>query len=622
MKNILRLVFAAVMSALISGCSDGNTFSDEYAVSSKGHYLKLSKINFNAPAKGAGLRNEVDVTSMTTSWAFTGMDDWLSVSPSSGNDSRRVALIAEENHSGEITRTSVFKFTSTDSAYPYEQQVTVTQECTEPGLSVQENDLIFSASQNSKTIPVNTNIAYSVSKPASGADWITTSVSEDGNSLTVSVSENRTGMVRSSTIQLKGKVTCLLTVAQQAASVSGNSTETIEYPAGGGAYELNITSDVAWNSQASASWLAMTPDKGDAGTTKVRVDAAANLSVSERNGFIQVLTDDYKALLIPVHQVGLYLKADVTSLTFGCDASSSKFNVESNYTWNVLVSDSWIHVTPASGTGVAEVQVSVDENLHEEGRRGSVSVTNGVETRTIAVEQDGRFFSVSGSEASLTSKGGSHKVSISTNDEWTATVGQPSWMHISKSSGKGNIEVTLTADENASLESRTDTTEFKSANTNSKYSIITTQAGRYLTANTARLTFLYIGRELQLVVSTDGTYEAKVTEGSWLKASMDGDVVTVVAERNETDVIRVGKIVLNMTNLKSGSLSREIEVVQLPKSSIVVQQFGTDQQWELNSDGSVKIEVTGFGNDKQWDTVTGSQGNIEGETFGEDKVWD
>ena len=213
-------------------------------------------------------------------------------------------------------------------------------------------------------------------------------------------------------------------------------------------------------------------------------------------------------------------------------------------------------------------------------------------------------------------------MTINTNDAWTATVGQPSWMHISKVSGKGDIEVTLTAEDNASSESRTDTSVFKSDNTSSTYRIVTTQAGRYLDVNVAKLMFLNVGGTQQVVVSTDGTYEVKVAEGNWMKVSKDGDVVTIETESNETGEDRTGKIVVSLTDLKSGSLSLEIEVLQRAESGIVLQPFGPDQQWELNTSWAVTVKVTGFGTDKSWDSTTGTQGNLSGETFGEDKKWD
>lgn len=696
MKRKHPIIFTLALTCLLSACEDYNQFGNDFFVAARGYFLNTSGTDLQLEANGGKSRTQVSVTSYTTPWQFSGMASWLSVSPSSGNNSMDVTISALENTSGDDIRTTVFNFSSTDSVYPYEQEMSVTQACAEPQLIVPETDIIFSAAQASRSIPVDANIAYKVSLlfPTSSEmhdhGWLTATASDDGRTLLVTVDENLTGHVRSGEISLIGKAACSLHVSQQAACVESNVTDTIECPIEGASYQLTISSDVAWTAQSSSStWIAVTPDSGNAGASKVVLDVAPNSSATERNGFVQVFTDTYKALTIPVHQVGLYVRPSKTKVNFGSEASSMTIDIESNTSWSVIskpdwlsvsvtsgtgdaqltltvsdnwslqtlsghllighegvsglqcrvdvsqaarvfndligslsfgveqqtqnavidtdgkwratTTDSWIHLSPTSGTGQAEIAITVDANPLENERYGSVSVTVDDVSRTIAVEQKGRFFTVTGGDASIPSTGGKHKVTISSNTTWTATVSEPSWMHLSQSSGQGDIDVTLTADDNPSTDTRTNTTEFKAASISRSFRIVTTQAARYLKVDMESLTFLNVGGERPVCVSTDGTYEARVAEGNWIKLRQEGNVIYISAERNETGSQRSGKVIVSLTDLKSGSLTKDIVVVQLPKSSLFVQPFGADQQWELGSEGTLSVTISGFGADQQWD---------------------
>ena len=72
---------------------------------------------------------------------------------------------------------------------------------------------------------------------------------------------------------------------------------------------------------------------------------------------------------------GASFSLDKSEVTFGAEGGADVVLVESNDSWTVSVSEPWLSVTPASGTGNAACHVVVDSSLVSEVRSASVRFT-------------------------------------------------------------------------------------------------------------------------------------------------------------------------------------------------------------------------------------------------------
>jgi pectate lyase len=83
------------------------------------------------------------------------------------------------------------------------------------------------------------------------------------------------------------------------------------------------------------------------------------------------------------------LSVSPTALSFGAAAGSQPVAVTANVSWTVTDDQSWITASPASGANNGSVSVSATANTATTSRNGTVTLTGGGFTRTVAVSQAG-----------------------------------------------------------------------------------------------------------------------------------------------------------------------------------------------------------------------------------------
>ncbi len=83
------------------------------------------------------------------------------------------------------------------------------------------------------------------------------------------------------------------------------------------------------------------------------------------------------------------LTLSTSSISLASSASSSPVSVTANVSWSVTDNQSWLSVSPTSGTNNGSFTVSATANSGSTARTGTVTVSGGGLTRTIAVSQAG-----------------------------------------------------------------------------------------------------------------------------------------------------------------------------------------------------------------------------------------
>ena len=87
---------------------------------------------------------------------------------------------------------------------------------------------------------------------------------------------------------------------------------------------------------------------------------------------------------------GASFSLDKSEITFGAEGGADVLLVESNDSWTVSVSEPWLSVSPASGTGNAACHVVVDSSLVSEMRTASLRFTpSAMPAMAVTVKQMG-----------------------------------------------------------------------------------------------------------------------------------------------------------------------------------------------------------------------------------------
>ena len=389
--------------------------------------------------------------------------------------------------------------------------------------------------------------------------------------------------------------------------------------------DITVSSNREWKVLSKPSWIKTSAEsvKGD-GTLTLSVDDY-NSTTSRKD----IVTIGIEGLSIKkdieVTQSGRTFSNLVGTLQFTAAESSQKFTVTTNGSWTATSSESWLTLTPASGKGTTEVTVSAAENTTDGERQAAITVKVGDTEQTILVTQKAHYLTLTPTQFdALPSTGGSHELTIGTDDSWKATT-NASWITLNPKSGTGDIVVTATAADNPSINSRTEIVNITPSYATAVKAVIL-QNARYMTVNTHDIYFFYGGGESDPIeVNTDGSYTV-TTPDSWLTIKENGKTFTVTATENTTGKKREGKVVLKLTGLVEGeSKVIEIPVVQRIKSQGPDKDdFTPDENWSVVAGGShFTISIVGFGNDEDWNLgVGGSAFKVTLTGFDNDSDWD
>lgn len=554
-----------------------------------------------------GGTDNVHVTCQNARWRFDGTDaSWLTLSPRSGEADATVTIDAQPNTDPMTGRSMTYAFTCADADWPFSHQFRVTQDS--PGYYVIPGESTLTCGASAQTLDVNVD-ANAQWTAASDKYWLT--VTTSASKLTMQLSENTTDLTadRIAHVTLTcGNRSASITVNQQPPNVAVERDE-IVYEPEGGVKALDIRSDVAWTASCSQSWINLAPSEGQAGTTQMHIQATANASKSERTANVYINVGGNRLYSIPIRQRGMYVDVSVSSLpVFNYNGGSQTLTITSNTDWTVIDKPNFVSVSPtAGGKGTTNITITAPANNSDKALSGDITFGNanitGLQAR-VHVEQDCANIGLSEQTITVPSvAGSSHNLTITADQSWTAAFAQGTWAHVTPTAGNGTTTLTLTADDNPSINQREDVLTITPTVTTTPLIFQFIQSGRILEVSTTELTINPKGGTSDpLIITTDGTYEV-AKEGEWFTISQSDNTITATATANESEDVREGSITMTMTNLPDGeSLTRTITVRQYPPDSIEGGGFSDDKNWDFDEGGSdATITVGGFTDDKNWD---------------------
>lgn len=499
-------------------------------------------------------------------------------------------------------------------------------------VSVSEESLQFGCSGGEYSITVTADMSWTATTTATS--WLAISPSAGlagSTNVTISAVDNMSTSARIGTIDfmMGNDKAVSVKVGQEGMTLSFTENR-MSFDADKQSKTLELVkSNTEWWVTDKPMWISMSETSGQ-GDATLTITADEYWGTVPRTGTIELgCALPTLSCTMTVTQQPRTINA-FESLSFDADAGSKSIEIDIKHEWTATPmgdASEWLNVTPSSASGSATLNVSVAENTTEAERTGIIRITAGDVTSDIAVSQRGKFFDVSPTAATLPQSGGTHSVTISTNDVWTATNGS-SWMHLSATNGKGDIDLKLTADANKSTILRRDTTTITPAHTQ-PMRIITAQEGYYLRTDNTSLTLNDKGgRSNTVTITTNGTYTLEADYGGasqWFTITEEGTTFTIIADENKTETERTGKVIITLKDVLDNDPGRTLVIPVTQRyfsPGVNVEPFSPDQQWEISTNGSVTIRVTGFGEDKSLDDATKVVSDIPVEDYKEDSNWD
>jgi len=226
------------------------------------------------------------------------------------------------------------------------------------------------------------------------------------------------------------------------------SPTTMSLASGASSATATVTANVSWTVTDDQSWISTSATSGSNNGT-FSVSATANTGTA-RTGTVTVTGGGITRTIAVSQAAGSTstLTVSTSSLSLASAISSGTFSVTSNVSWTVTDDQSWLTVSPVSGSNNATITVNATSaNTGTASRTGTVTVTGGGITRTVAVTQAGTTASsltVSATSLSLASAISSGTFSVTSNVSWTVSDDQ-AWITVSPTSGSNNATVAVNA---------------------------------------------------------------------------------------------------------------------------------------------------------------------------------
>lgn len=167
--------------------------------------------------------------------------------------------------------------------------------------------------------------------------------------------------------------------------------ESLSFTQSSGLQTVKVTTSHAWTAVSSRGWLAVSPDKGGAGTHELTLTAAANTTTTARTAQVDIQVG-HKISTIKVSQAQQdALGLDRNSEVVAWPAGSVEFTLTTNVTNYEVTSDAeWLQLSTSKAMEKETLVLVYEENKTYDARTATVTVSNGTLSSKVTVTQGGR----------------------------------------------------------------------------------------------------------------------------------------------------------------------------------------------------------------------------------------
>lgn len=606
---------------IMVSCNDSAPFGgSDWKLSVQARYLGIEKTDVQFAA-AENLTQILHVSSVSVGWKISEGEDWIAVSPNSGNADAEVKLTAKENLSGDDIRTCIINLCSTESDYKYSRPISITQSNAHPKINIDENmqTLRFSRDASTQSITVDANFHWEASCSES---WIILSASEDKKSLDISVTENVTTMERRATIKLIGSTETSLMVIQEGI-LFNDIVSSLLFGNKSASRDVTIETDGRWKAETEQNWITLSLTSG-IGSATFTVSVSDNANESERSGVVKVTVSGTEKQII-VTQLGTYFTVSAEAF----DGIPSKggmhaVNFTSSDSWSATSKSPWVTLSPSSGqNGQSVLNITFGENVSIQERYDTtyIKIDNDyLQDYRIITRQYGRYLWVSSNTIDLPMEQSTQTITVQTDGSYDVSVlDNVQWLTCTR---EGN-DIKIYAKANEDPLSRTAkikvslTDVSKDEQAQSEQVIVVTQsgAGYSLNTNQSKLSIESDGMTTSIKVTSNDDWMASSNQ-SWIKLSLTagrGDmIIQVTIDANTNPESREGfvsikgehcsEIVVDI--LQSGIGYYLMVDGETTQKNVTMDAVVSTKTFSLESNDSWNITLS-----KNWVSVNPSSGN-------------
>lgn len=308
--------------------------------------------------------------------------------------------------------------------------------------------------------------------------------------------------------------------------------------------------DLVPNAFSGSSWMDVSYQDN-----RLTISVSANDSGNQRSGRVQLWSSSCSkggSVYITQYRADLSFE-EITSLSFDAEGGSQSIDMNSDIPWFASSEETWIGITPSAGeAGSNQVKINVLPSYQSETRSGKVLFyhnNNQSDVGSVSILQTGRYLNISQTDVTISAEENSSvTVDVDSNIGWEVSA-SPEWLSADPVKGNiGDSKITLTAQKNNSLNSRSGTFTIKDSMTGAiEISLSIVQDGLDFGDQTT-LEFGWQSSTQMLTVPIPNKWNAAVSEG-WITMSQYTGIGETTCEitvsRNDSQNARTGQIVFS-----------------------------------------------------------------------------
>ena len=259
------------------------------------------------------------------------------------------------------------------------------------------------------------------------------------------------------------------------------------------------------------------------------------------------------------------------SVELSADGGSGTISFTGNNDWTASSSDSWVTVSPSSGTasdGPVTVTVRAAANTTFEDRSATVTIRSEGLTQSVTVRQSANLGVVVPTKSyQIASDARTIDVEVQANVDYSVSVSD-SWIKQAGTKGLTSKTLTFSVEANGTYDARSATITIKPQSGEAQAISVTQAQKDALLVSKATYSMPYGGGEVEVKVESNVEFEVK-SGVDWIEyldtKALNTSTVRLKVAENKTYKVREGKVTLAQ---KGGSLTKTVTIVPLPVPSV------------------------------------------------------
>ena len=298
------------------------------------------------------------------------------------------------------------------------------------------------------------------------------------------------------------------------------------------------------------------------------------------------------------------LSVSRTSLTFDNKGGSQAVPVTANKIWSATPDQSWCKVTPFSGDGSSNsnvtLSVSCDPNTTYDSRSCTITVICEELTATIAVTQaEGTGLIVSQTDYSLNNEAQTVSVEVKSNVDYLVSVegDATSWISVQSTKGLASNTIVLAVSENKDYDSRTGKVTVRDVGGSLSQTITIKQGEAYgLFVTKPEYDLSNEAHSLTVEVNANVPFDV-IPQAEWIRyvetKGLKTSQIVLEVDANDTYDARESQVIVRQTG---ASLSETITIRQKETFGLIISKTGyglscEEQTIEVEVKYNVDLEV-------------------------------